>query len=345
MNKKLIIATVIFVLIGSLAAWLIFFNGNKKGKFPDRDFAVENIDDVGKIFIANRSGDVLNLEKIEGQWMVNQKHPAGESAMNVLLTALQSVSVKYIPPKAALERIVNDLAANGIKVEIYDTGGEKMKTYYVGGNISDDTGTAFIMDGYDQPYIIHIPGTVGALRSTFNLKEKDIIDRWLFKEKFEEVAFVSIEYPGQKSNSFTLENKNGSWELNPFYDLTPRINQPVQISAVEAFITGFERIGAEAIINDSPEKDSVLNLIPFAIISMRKTNGEEKSFKLFPIYDQVVEEGEKFDNPQAELFVERYFGQSHTGDFYLVQHRNFQKVLWGYSFFFPDNNPAQPVPN
>ncbi len=345
MNKKLIIATVIFVLIGSLAAWLIFFGGNKASKFPDRDFAVENIDDVGKVFIANRSGDVLNLEKIKGQWMVNGKSPAGESAMNVILTTIQSISVKYIPPKAALERIINDLAANGIKVEIYNTRGKKMKSYYVGGNISDDTGTAFIMDGFEQPYILHIPGHVGALRSTFNLKEKDIVDRWLFKEKFEDVAFVSIEYPTLKSNSFTLENKNGDWEVNPFYELTPRINQPVQTSAVEAFITGFERIGAEAIINDSPEKDSVLSLIPFAIISMRKTNGEEKSFKLYPIYDQVVEEEEKYDNPQSNVFVERYFGQSHTGDFYLVQHINFQKVLWGYSFFFPENKPSQPVPN
>lgn len=345
MNKKLIIATVIFVLIGSLAAWLIFFSGNKASKFPDRDFAVENIDDVGKVFIANRSGDVLNLEKINGQWMVNGKSPAGESAMNVILTTIQSISVKYIPPKSALERIINDLAANGIKVEIYNTRGKKMKSYYVGGNISDDTGTAFIMDEFEQPYVLHIPGHVGALRSTFNLKEKDIVDRWLFKEKFEDVAFVSIEYPTLKSNSFTLENKNGDWQVNPFYEFTPRINQDVQTSAVEAFITGFERIGAEAIINDSPEKDSVLSLIPFAIISMRKTNGEEKSFKLYPIYDQVVEEEDKYDNPQSNVFVERYFGQSHTGDFYLVQHINFQKVLWGYSFFFPENKPSQAVPN
>lgn len=345
MNKKLIIATLIFVLIGSLAAWLIFFSGDKKARFPDRDFAVENINDVGKIFIANRSGDVLNLEKIKGQWMVNEKYPAGESAMNVMLSTIQSISVKYIPPRAALDRIVNDLAANGIKVEIYNTRGKLMKAYYVGGNISDDTGTAFIMDGYEQPYIMHIPGHIGALRSTYNLKEKDIVDRWLFKDKFEEIEFVSVEYPTLKSNSFRLELKNGKWEVEPFYELTPRINQPVQFSAVEAFLTGFDRIGAEAIINDSPEKDSVLSLIPFAIISLRKTNGEEKSFKLYPIYDVTVEEADKFENPQSEVFVERYFGHSHTNDFYLVQELNFQKVLWGYSYFFAEQQSGQQVPN
>ena len=94
---------------------------------------------------------------------------------------------------------------------------------------------------------------------------------------------------------------------------------------------------AEAYENNLPTRDSIANTLPFATISLTNTAGETKVGKLFPIIKR-----DEFGNPinyvnsnmKSKDAIARYFIDYNDGSFRLIQHRVFERIFWGYSYFF-----------
>jgi len=346
MKKQVwILGAILIAILGVSLYFILDKNNSESVKYPDRDFATENIEEVERIFMADKKGRVIDLKKSDGKWILNDKHEVFDNSMEVILRTLKKLRVKYIPPKAAEDLIIKNLAASGIKVELYDKNSKKMKVFYVGGNTSDDLGTAFIMEGYDQPYVLHMQGQVGGIRTVFDMKEENLIDRWIFKEDFDDIEFVSLEYPGLKNKSFVLERNGKNYTVKPFYDITPEIKVAVLPAAVEAFLSGFSKLGAEAVINNSIDRDSVMSQVPFVNITLKSTSRGEQKLSLYPIYDQISEDVRKVDNVQYETFVERYFASSSNGNFYMTQHLLFGKILWAYEHFYDPTQAQREILN
>ncbi len=343
MNKKLIISFALFAILAIVVYWLRRDAKDiESNSFPDRDFAVRDTQNVYKIFLADREGTQVLLERNEGGWVLNNQYEAFEHTVNMLLSTLAELQVKYIPPRTAVPTLVKDVAANGIKVELYNKANERLKTFYVGGNTPDDMGTAFIMEGYEQPYIMHLPSLEGGLRSRFRIREQQLISRWIFQEQTEDIVQVEINYPTQRNRSFVLKMKGKEASVAPFYPTTKPIAGEILPAAVESFLYGFQKLGAEAVLQDESERDSILQLIPFCEIKLTDSDGGISDLQLWPIYDMVAEEEAKFDNPQKEWFIERYYAYSpEKGLFYLIQHHVFGKVLWGYDNFFDASSIRQ----
>jgi len=323
MNRT-ILFLLLFVLLGSATAWYLLTNSDAKASQlgEDRRFKVENTDDIYKIFIADRRrGERTMLKRKDGFWSYNEKYTARPSAVQSVLDAIRRVEMQYQPPKAAVQNMVKSLAADGIKVEIYNKNNQLLKSYYIGGSTSDERGTYMILDGAEQPYVAHIPGWEGNLRFRFNLKGDDWRDKTIFAEKATDIQSITVEYPKNKNKSFRLEKNGANYKIKPFYDVTPVINRPLKAGKVEQYLEGFRSLGAEAFENENPKRDSVRQLTPFSIITMKNIKGEEKSIRLFPI----------FTNHDV---VERYLVDVNNGDFMLIQHLVFGKVMWGYDFFF-----------
>lgn len=336
MNKKVIVLLVVFVAVGVVAWWVINDNQpDSKMNFPDRDFAVENVDDIHRIFIADKRGRTVDLKRqSDDTWLLNDQHETFENPIDVILRTIKNLKVKYIPPKAAEDIMIRGLASDGIKVELYDSKGDNFKTFYVGGNTSDDLGTVFIMEGYSQPYVLHVPTQVGGIRSRFTVKATELMSRWIFTSKYEDIEKVSLQYPTIRNKSFVLQKEEKTFDVKPYYDITPEINAELLPAAAEAFLIGFEKLGAESHITDDLLRDSVSSQVPFVIISVKEKDKTSKEVALYPIYDMISEDYRKVDHVQYEEFVERYYALSSDGYFYIVQDHLFNKVLWGYDYFF-----------
>jgi small nuclear ribonucleoprotein (snRNP)-like protein len=343
MNKRTLLLLGAFLSLAVVTYFLI--NKDKqdaKMYFPDRDFAVKDTQNIYRIFLADRQGEQVLLERKAQGWIVNGRYEAFDHTVNMVLSTLAELSVKYIPPRESVKNLVTDIASNGIKVELYDKAGDRMKTFYVGGNVHDDRGTAFIMEGYEQPYVMHLPSLEGGLRSRFRIREHQLISRWIFMEDPDQIEEVLINYPKQRNNSFVFQNKKKGAEVKPYYPTTKALSGAILPAAAESFIYGFTKLGAEAVIMDQSERDSVMQVIPFCEILLKRKDGSEMDLQIWPIYDIVVEQESKFDNPQQEVFVERYYAYSESkGLFYLIQHHVFGKILWGYSSFFPSGTSTQ----
>ncbi|MDX1943374.1 MAG: hypothetical protein SFU99_22605, partial [Saprospiraceae bacterium] len=224
--------------------------------------------------------------------------------------------------------MIKELAADGIKVEIYDRAGKTMKVYYVGGVTADERGTVFMMEGSEQPYVVHMPAFVGQLRIHYLLTEDDWRDRAIFREKPEEIQSVHIEYPQRKSESFKLEKTGeAQYTVLPFYNTTTPMRTPQRKGVAEAYLVQYETLIAEAFETENAHRDSVRALVPFAILTLKKTDGVEKKVRFWP-----VETEHRRDNGAA--FIVRYYADVDNKDFMLTQDRVFGKLFRGYSFFF-----------
>lgn len=328
--KRTLLLAALFLVLGGSAWYAIHLKNSQKGtKISwDMDFAVRNTDDIGKIFIADRKGQTALLERKEDKWIYNGKYPARPTAVDLLLETISKINVEYIPPDISTESMVREIATIGIKVEIYDRKGKNMKTYYIGGITGDHRGTVMIMEGSEKPYVVHIPSFVGQLRVRYMLGDEQWLDRTVFEEKPEEIQQISVEYPQSKSESFILEKTGeAKYNVRPFFSTTPPSKKPQRKGLAEGYLIQFEKLGAEAHETTNPFRDSVTTLVPFVIITVKKTDGAQKQVKFWPTetsYDPVT----------GKPYVHRYFAEINKEAFLLTQERVFGPVFRGYSFFF-----------
>lgn len=339
--KNTLILLVLFLFLGGGTLW--FFN---KGENPqqtktslvgtDRNFAVKDADQIHKIFLANRRyKETTTLTRKGDHWVLKDGHKVRPNAMENLLEAISNIEMKYKPAKAAIPGMIKDLSTNSIKVELYNQANEKIKVYYVGGGTIDERGTYMILDGVEQPYVVSLPSWEGNLRHRYSLRGNEWWDRTVIKKEVEDVKEISVEYPKQKNKSFRLVRDKNNYEVTPFYDITPKINRPLKPGSCEAYLVGYESLGAEDFRNDLEIRDSISQLVPFAILTIKDIKGEEKVIKFHPI----VKGGNVTDQKTGNLvvhneYVHRYFADINNGDFMMIQQLVFGKLFWAYEHFF-----------
>lgn len=297
----------------------------------ERDFRITNPEAIGKVLLVHKDGEQVVLERKGESWTYNRKWTARPDAMQNLLDALVRLQVQYTPATAAVPNMMRSLFTEGIQVKIYGRRDNLLKSYIIGGGTVDERGVFAIREGFNQPFVVHLDGWEGNPRFRYNLKGEDWRDRSIFSEDPDRILEVTIEYPAQRNQSFRLYRKKGSFEIVPFYSITPRLSKPFQPGAAERFLSGFETLVAEDFRNAFPQKDAILKTLPFAIVTVKEERNIEKSVRLFPIFQPSP------TAPGQSAPIERYFVGTSSGDFLLAQHRVIQKILWGYPFFFQDN--------
>ncbi len=322
---------ILFVLFATLVAATVYFIKNKNGKntfiAPDQDFAVP-ADQVGKIFIADRQKNQVTITLKGKQWFVNDKYRAKKDVIENCLQGISGVKVKYIPTQGAAQNAIKDLATKGIKVEVYSKSNQKLKTFYIGSTDTDGSGTYYIMEGAEKPYVMQIPFFYGEIQPRFPISIDDWRDRTIFEAEIDNIETASVEYPDQKSASFKVENNNGVFEIKPFYTGVPqKTGQKKGIA--ENFLFGFKSIVAEAIENKSSLRDSLIATQPFSVISLKNKNEEVNAVRIYPIYSK-----DETGKPLIGIKPDRYYAYSNKGDFYLIQDVVFRKLFWNYQAFF-----------
>ncbi len=239
---------------------------------------------VHKIFIAQRDGSTVTLTRNDDHWMVNDQFRANANIMKNMMTTLGRVSVKFTPSRAGNEHIIKEMASIGIKVELYGKSDNLIKTYYVGGSTNDELGTYMMMEGSDQPYVMHLPSLEGGLRWRFTPKAENWRDKTLIRAKPDDIKSVSVNYPTRKSEAFKLAvNGKDNFEVVPGNELVTPKGGKVNTNAVHSYLVGFESVIAEGFENVNQGKDSIRLTTPFSILEIEKQSGEKKVVKFFPI--------------------------------------------------------------
>ena len=285
-NKYLYI---ILIILLAITSYYVVNNSNTTIKGAYSNFAVEDTASITKIYIVDKTGENVTLERKKGYWEVNKKYRTRKDAIEMLLKTIKDVEVKAPVSKAAMETQIKHLAVKSAKVEIYTGGNKPSKTYYVGGATDDNQGTYMLIENSTKPYIVHVPGFFGYLSTRYFTEERLWRRSWIFKSSYDKIASVSVNYPKDETKSFTAINLgNNKFELYRNIDQEKITN--FDTLQVKLFIGNFMSIGYEAPILDmKPEKmDSLVHVAPEKTFTVKLVDNTERTLMLYLI---DVEEG------------------------------------------------------
>ncbi len=339
MNRNTLVLFLLLLLSGGLVWWLSSDGESTSrdwGPKSNLDFAVDNIEDVRKVYIIDRSGNApIALEKEEGgEWVLNGSYMPRRSAVDLIMDMVANIQVRNRPTDESMPHIIESLSTDGITIEIYGDQDRLLRKYVVGGVTKDNDANFVIMDGSNEPFVCNLRHFVGNIRGRL---EKPSFEDWrdlaVFDYEPDRIAEVSIEYPKQRDKSFVLRREGkASFTVAPYYDLTfqPEVSATNQ-SLAEAWLEYFDRIPGEAFLNDFVHRERIQSMVPFAVVTVVTRDGDTREARFYPTmeYDPVEDQ---FYHHQTEAFY-RYWVSLDSGDFMLVQMPQVKEIFRGYGNF------------
>ena len=339
-NKAFII---IALLLTTLAVYLVINNSSSTLNVEKTSFVVEDTAAITKLFLADKNDHVVTLNRVSAtEWNVNGAYPARQDGINTLLATLKKVEMKAPIGINARENILKDLAARGIKIEIYTNDDEPEKVYYVGGPTPDNSGTYMALedDGdFSDPYITHIPGFNGYLTTRYIVLDYKWRSSAIFKSSYSDINSVKVEYFRKPEDSFEIiKNENGAIVLKSL-----KFNSPVanyDSIAVKEYLVNYSNIHFEAFEKLKTEtRDSVIASPKFFSISLTTTNGKTTTLTAYAIKAKpgaVDLQGKPIDYDPDRMYAKINEEQ----DLALIQYFTFDKLMKPLSWF--ETDPVQP---
>lgn len=337
MNRTLLL--LLAVLLLGCAAWFALSTkddgSSVSNRGTDRQFSLFEFGQVDRIFIADRQDHKVSLTRggVTG-WLADGE-PANENILKNLISALRSVDIKTLPTQKAIPNMVKDLATNGILVQLFNKEGTKLRGFYIGGGTHDELGTYAIMEGSENPYVVHQPHFSGNIRARFNHWGDEWRDRVYFRVNPDKVEQFSIEYPIQKDKSFRLERDGANYKVMPFYG-TSQPTLTVSRGIVEGAMSRYEKYYVNRYENGDTESiKEAKTLLPFAIITVKQEGQEAKTMEVYPRYKNQTfsndaKSGEEIINGGLNAFTAFINGGQ---DWVLLNVETTQPLLVAYDYF------------
>lgn len=340
MKKNIIYILIILLLVVAV----ILINRSKqeaKKTTSDTDFKVANVEEVERIVITDKRG-AADLRREADHWKINGKFRVMPPKMEVLLETIAKLAVHSPVSNIRREAVMKDFESGATKVEIYRKDESKpFKVYYVDGTTEDSKGTYMLMEvegkKAQKPYVIEIPGFVGILNVRYFTDETEWRDTNIFDYSLEDIKQITVQYPMQPENSFYINAVGAdSFEVHPVRNVKEKMPVPkIYKEGVVKYLSSFEFLNAEAFANEYPKKDSVLNSMPFASITITEKSTYSKQMLVFhmPLGKRSKTQ---FDQSGGRLphDLDRYYASINGGkDFVIIQDFVFGKIFRKYSDF------------
>ena len=308
------IKKVLFLLVIISSIYLINNENKKIKKEAEKKFSIENINEIDKVFLSDRKGNNLVLEKNDDSWFINERFRVRKDAINTLLTTINEVEVQRPVSNTAYNNIIKQLATTGVKVEIYYK--NNIKTYTVGGSTSDHLGTYMLMEDGDNPYVVHIPGFNGFLSPRYGIQGYELdINNWrdntLFEIESENINEISLYNYENKKESFKIINKPLRLLNND------SISTNYNIDKIIEYFNLFSKIECERY--KGFDVDLTNERLLYKLNIKYKNNDD-----ILDVYSFSKRNNNK---NQSEPNVERFYARLNNGEVMLIQKYVFNKVF------------------
>jgi len=332
--KKLVTLILLVAILG-----LIYFlvskdaEDNTSVKIEDREFVVDNPDDIHVITVKSKSYPLMHLNRNKNYWVLNEKYKADPIVIKNMLAVLTRMKIKYIPPRPQNDMIYRSVEKLGIEIKTYDKDGKLLSDFIMASNTNDESGTYCLKRGARQPYVMAMPILEGGLRNYFNQPQIDLRDKTVFNFDTDKIVSISVDYLKDKKNSFELSKDKSSYNIKAIGSAAGTSKQ-VNKNLAYAYIKNFDKLMAEYINQENPEKNLLDGVIPFAKITVRMSDNQGIQLDLFPeldIFDHSVNTRSVDDLGK----VESYFVKTGDGEDFIVQHRLISKCLKTIDYFIP----------
>ena len=179
----------------------------------EKYFNLLKTEKIDKIIMSDKAGNIIKLEKDKEKWTINSKYPVWQRQIEYTLSVMKDIRVKSSVSEQKTNFVLQNIATKGVKVEIFE-GEHKIKSYYIGGNTSDHTGTYMIMENAKNAYVMHIPNRhPGILNPKYGI-EGIYVNETVWREPItinispEEISEVKVIDFINKEQSYTINIEN-----------------------------------------------------------------------------------------------------------------------------------------
>lgn len=336
--KKSSIITIIILIALIIAAIFVFKNKNKTSTIDKEasNFKYEDTASIDKMFLADKDGNKVLLEKKDGQWMVDGKYKARYDLIDLLLYTIKMVEVKSPVSKSSKPNVIKIMAAKSTKIEIFSKG-EKIRQYYVGHTTQDHTGTYMILtnldsdENYDDPFVTHIPGFEGFLSTRYNTDPMEWRDRQVINYRVPQIKQIKMDLHEIPDSSFVIDLfsmqrfglKNGKGQQIQFAE--DRLKQ---------YIAYFQNVHCEFILEEKSHLADSLSksALPFATLTITDRNDKSSACYFYhkqPAASNNEQYGVKYKFDPDRMFIKYNNGK----DYGVAQYYVFGKILQTYGYF------------
>ena len=315
-NSYFFIAIIILLL---LLLWKLRTNKNDTTAY---DFAVTDTASITKIFIADRQGNSIYLDRTEKNWQINNVHKVRKNAMEIILKTIKNISVQRPVSESSYNNVIKNLATSGVKIEIYQNQEEKpTKTYTIGNNTSDHAGTYMLLKGKEQPFVMHIIGFNGIMGPRYGLQGQKVnINAWRDKTIFnltpQEINSVNVVNEREKNSSFTITNNNGNLTLSNYHGELINAKQEILMT----YLNNFRNINCESFKEDEIAEKTKPAKKLYSLIVTHQSRVD--SLEIYQMREKV-----KPRTQEENYTVERMYAVLNSGDVMLIQNYVFNKLL------------------
>lgn len=332
MNKKNLIILLVVALLAGITYYFVQQKSNTTLTNSDAEFAVLDTNNIDKIFFVDKRDRSVLLERKETGWKVNDTKMAKTEMVELLLETLTRLKVMSPVSKAARENVLNQMGATGIKVEVYKGKNEPSHVFYIGSSNQDHTGNYMLIEGANNPYLVHIEGFFGFVDPRFNCNASDWYNSGIFNYGYGEIATIKQEVIDQPEESFTIEATGG--DLYAIKDQNGTLITGVDTTLMLSTVARFKKIHFESYeqTKDQAFIDSIKATTPMRIYTVTDINGNSSWVKTYkkPLKQAVIpEEGADpiyFD-------VDRFYGVTNNDEFVVLQYFVFDPITLNLSDF------------
>jgi hypothetical protein len=321
------------------------------------DFAVTDTANVTMVFLSDREGNSVTLERLSpSQWRLNKTNDANSAVVGSLLRTLYNIEIKGMVPRSAHNTVISDMAAKNTKIEIYQRvprikmGRVKLfprvilsKVYFVGGPTQDHLGTFMMLEGSDKAFITYVPGQNAFLSLRYSTRESDWRDHTIIALTINQIQSVDVEIPGRPEESYKIV-KSGDKSFDVFQYYNQPVTIPLDTIRILDFMASFRNLKYEGLINDMDpmRRDSIINSTPMQVLTITAIDGGVYTISTFrrksPYeYDEVAQKELKWDRDRLYALI------NEGKDLTLCQFYAFDDILKPFTWFRADFKPEDPL--
>lgn len=254
--------TISYIVLLGILGWGVYYffvKKDDKGVYPveEAGFNIKDTADIGRIFLADKNGNQILLDRTDTGWMVNGNYHALRSTLDVLLGTLAAQTPLYPVSATMHNNVIKEMASNSVKVEVYDRGRNKMRKFFVGGEVPGMHGTYMLMEGAKEPYVVEITGFNGYLTPRYPVQLRDWRDRTVFNIPAEQIKKVSVQYPENPLNSFVITRVSGD-SLTVDGDSNIVKHSPLNARRAHVYLKYFTGDDAEGYTNGTGVPDTMI---------------------------------------------------------------------------------------
>lgn len=295
MKKK----TIYIILAAVLLVGCLFLILAKIGTIGKREpmsdiFAVKDTNNITKIFIADMNGEYSLLTRRDDGWYVQDSVKAMTVKVNDLLSTIHNITLRQTVAKTAQSNINKMMSVNAVKVEIYQkapkfklfgipffTKERNVKTYYMGPSTMDNVANYAILEGFDEPCIVHIPGFRGFLTPFYAFNPVDWYSCDLFSTKITRIQSLLVEDFENPEESFYVE-KSGPRFFN-LYNIHKELIADYDTAKLLDMLAEYRDKNYEVYVMGMSDaaKDSILRYNHFKTITLTDVNGEKTTLDMY----------------------------------------------------------------